>query len=108
MSGALRQGQMLRTLADVLVRIADGNEVERDWLIDQLATTDSPVHLSTASSELLEVPEACQRLRISKWSLYQLIHQRKIGTVKIGRRRFVPSTEVAKFIQELAAAGAAL
>ncbi|WP_405182537.1 hypothetical protein OG225_16730 [Nocardia sp. NBC_01377] len=88
MNGTLKNSQVLHTLADALVRIADGDEVERDWLIEQLATTDKPARKATAG-ELLEITEACSRLRISKWSLYQLIHERKIGTVKIERFRVV-------------------
>ena len=103
----LARDQALRALADALIRLAEGNQIERDWLIEHLATSESSGQSNTPS-ELLEVPEACARLRISKWSLYQLIHRRKIGTVKIGRRRLIPSKEVAHFIDELASAGGAL
>ncbi|MEV0710386.1 helix-turn-helix domain-containing protein [Nocardia aurea] len=103
----LARDQALRVLADALVRLAEGNQIERDWLIEHLATSESSGQ-SVTPGELLEVPEACARLRISKWSLYQLIHQRTIGTVKIGRRRFIPSKEVTRFIDELTAAGGAL
>ncbi|MGY1875663.1 helix-turn-helix domain-containing protein [Nocardia gipuzkoensis] len=103
----LTRDHALHVLADALARIADGHPIERDWLIDNLSTSDKP-HRPSAPGELLEVPEACQRLRISKWSLYQLIHQQKIGTVKIGRRRFIPSAEITKFIDELGMAGGVL
>jgi excisionase family DNA binding protein len=40
---------------------------------------------------LLTVQEAADRLRISRWSLYNLIRAKQLRTVKIGRRRLVTS-----------------
>ncbi|WP_190394848.1 helix-turn-helix domain-containing protein [Nocardiopsis deserti] len=39
---------------------------------------------------LLTVEEAAERLRVSRWMVYNLIRSRTLRTVKIGRRRLVP------------------
>lgn len=53
------------------------------------------------TSELLTVPEAAERLRISKWLLYNLIRSRRLRTVKIGDRRLVPVSALREFVVEL-------
>jgi excisionase family DNA binding protein len=50
---------------------------------------------------LLTTKEASEALRISRWKLYDLIRSRKIDTVKIGRRRFVPVDALASLISQL-------
>jgi excisionase family DNA binding protein len=55
---------------------------------------------------LLTVPEACAVLKISRGQLYQLMHARKLETVKIGRSRRIPETAVKELIQRLRAEGA--
>ena len=52
-------------------------------------------------SELLTVPEAAQRLRISKWMLYNLIRSRQLRTVKIGSRRLVRVSAIAAYLATL-------
>lgn len=52
---------------------------------------------------LLTVPEACAVLRISRWSLYKLIHDRQLVTVKIGNRRCIPAVAVRELIDRLQA-----
>jgi excisionase family DNA binding protein len=52
-------------------------------------------------SELLTVPEAAQRLRISKWMLYNLIRSRQLRTVKIGSRRLVRVSAIADYLASL-------
>jgi excisionase family DNA binding protein len=47
---------------------------------------------------LLTVAEACEVLRISRWTFYQLVRQRQLPTVKIGSRRLVPSAAIGEFI----------
>jgi excisionase family DNA binding protein len=48
---------------------------------------------------LLTIDEACRRLRISRWSLYQLIQRRQLATIHIGRRRLVPERAIQAFIE---------
>jgi len=38
---------------------------------------------------LLTVQEAADWLRVSRWSVYSLIHSNQLQTIKIGRRRLV-------------------
>jgi excisionase family DNA binding protein len=52
-------------------------------------------------SELLTVPEAAQRLRISKWMLYNLIRSRQLRTVKIGSRRLVRVSAITAYLAAL-------
>ena len=53
------------------------------------------------TSELLTVPEAAERLRVSKWMLYNLIRARRLRTVKIGARRLVPVAALRAYLAEL-------
>ncbi|GAA2614393.1 helix-turn-helix domain-containing protein [Actinomadura fulvescens] len=55
---------------------------------------------------LLTVDEAAERLRVSRWSLYNLIRSNQLRTVKIGRRRLVPVAaldECLELLSEVAA-----
>jgi excisionase family DNA binding protein len=47
---------------------------------------------------LLTVNEACQTLRISRWTLYGLIREGKIRTVRIKKRRLIPVSAISEFI----------
>jgi excisionase family DNA binding protein len=53
------------------------------------------------TTELLTVPEAADRLRVSKWMLYNLIRSRQLRSVKIGDRRLVPVTALREFLRKL-------
>jgi excisionase family DNA binding protein len=50
---------------------------------------------------VLTVPEACAVLRISRWTLYELIRSRQLETVKIGSRRVVPMSAVHALLDRL-------
>jgi len=50
---------------------------------------------------VLTVAEACTVLRISKWTLYELIRSRKLQTVKIGARRVIPMSAVHALLDRL-------
>jgi excisionase family DNA binding protein len=55
---------------------------------------------------LFTIDEAAARLRVSRWSLYNLIRSGQLHTIKIGRRRLVPLdalTECLEHLKELAA-----
>jgi excisionase family DNA binding protein len=47
---------------------------------------------------VLTVDEAAERLRVSRWTLYNLIRSNKLHTVKIGRRRLVPAAALDEFL----------
>lgn len=45
--------------------------------------------------------EACVTLHISRWTLYKLIRERQLDTIKIGRRRLIPANEIPALIERL-------
>jgi excisionase family DNA binding protein len=55
---------------------------------------------------LLTVDEACETLRISRWSLYSLIRRRQLRSVKIGSRRLIPAAAVQDLVDQLSDAEA--
>jgi excisionase family DNA binding protein len=56
---------------------------------------------ASARPVLLTVPEACATLRVSRWTLYRLIHTRQLSTVKIGSRRLIPASALREFLDRL-------
>ena len=50
---------------------------------------------------LLTINETAQRLRISRWSVYNLIRANELSTVKIGRRRLVSPAALTEFVKHL-------
>ncbi|MGW4366302.1 helix-turn-helix domain-containing protein [Nocardia takedensis] len=92
--------EMLRTLGNAALHLADGSRVASGAL-----HAGGPILDLGSSTALLTIPEACSRLRLSRWSLYQLINNRELATVKIGRRRFVPATEAQRFLDDLTTVG---
>ena len=50
---------------------------------------------------VLTVDEAAERLRVSRWTLYNLIRSNQLRTVKIGRRRLVPANALAECLDQL-------
>lgn len=50
---------------------------------------------------MLTVEEACQYLRISKWTLYRLIQSGTLRTIKIGSRRLIPMQALQDFVGQL-------
>ena len=47
---------------------------------------------------LISIPEACKRLGIGHWAVYQQINKRALKTVKIGGRRLVCVKSLNEFI----------
>lgn len=55
---------------------------------------------------LLTIDEAAGSLRVSRWSVYNLIRSGQLRTIRIGRRRLVPMnalTECLERLKEMAA-----
>jgi excisionase family DNA binding protein len=48
--------------------------------------------------QLIGIPEACKRLGIGHWSVYQQINKKALRTVKIGKRRLVSVKALNDFI----------
>ncbi|WP_017595777.1 helix-turn-helix domain-containing protein [Nocardiopsis potens] len=55
----------------------------------------------TTTSLLLTVDEAAEHLRVSRWTVYNLIRSRTLRTVKIGRRRLVPVAALPECLEAL-------
>jgi excisionase family DNA binding protein len=55
---------------------------------------------------LLTIDEARNVLRISRWSMYQLLNQQRLQTVRIGRRRLIPADNLRTLLDELRHEGA--
>lgn len=49
---------------------------------------------------LLTVTEAADELRISRWTMYQLIRKNELKTLTIASRRFIATDDLAKYINE--------
>ncbi len=72
------------------------------------ATPDDPRRNAYAEVQgcpgaILTVDEACERLRISKWTLYKLIHEQRLTTFKLGARRLVPEAALWAVVNRLSA-----
>lgn len=52
---------------------------------------------------LLGLTEACETLRISRWSLYKLINQRRIKTVRVNGRHLIAPQDLDDFVERLRA-----
>lgn len=50
---------------------------------------------------LFTVDEAAARLRVSRWTVYNLIRSNQLRTVKIGRRRLVPPAALGECVDQL-------
>ncbi|MGV9679314.1 excisionase family DNA-binding protein [Nocardia sp. NPDC003482] len=96
---------LLRVLGTLALKLSEGDVPDRDWLTTELAQLDIR---RAGNNDLLTLTEACSRLRLSKWSVYKLIHNDELRTVKVGSRRFVPLREVERFLKTLIADGGTL
>ena len=50
---------------------------------------------------LFTIDEAAAQLRVSRWSVYNLIRSGQLQTIKIGRRRLVPLDALTKCLEHL-------
>jgi len=55
-------------------------------------------YINDMDIRLVSVPEACERLGIGSWKMYQQIGAGAIKTVKIGKRRLISTREIANYI----------
>ncbi|MER7539569.1 helix-turn-helix domain-containing protein [Streptomyces sp. NPDC097704] len=54
--------------------------------------------MTTATAELLTVPEVMARLKLGRSTVYDLIRSRRLVSLTIGRARRVPADAVRDFI----------
>lgn len=69
-----------------------------------MTKTHQPAASSTPA-KLLNISEACDALRISRWSMYQLINQRRVKTVRVRGRHLIAPQDLDDFIERLRAEG---
>ena len=50
---------------------------------------------------LFTIDEAAARLRVSRWTVYNLIRSGQLSTIKIGRRRLVPMDALSECLEHL-------
>ncbi|MEU6519359.1 helix-turn-helix domain-containing protein [Streptomyces sp. NPDC046978] len=55
--------------------------------------------MTTATAELLTVPEVMARLKLGRSTVYDLIRSRRLLSITIGRARRVPADAVRDFIE---------
>ncbi|MFI6729977.1 helix-turn-helix domain-containing protein [Streptomyces atratus] len=54
--------------------------------------------MTTATAELLTVPEVMARLKLGRSTVYDLIRSRRLTSITIGRSRRIPTDAVRDFI----------
>ncbi|MFF0004015.1 helix-turn-helix domain-containing protein [Streptomyces tibetensis] len=54
--------------------------------------------MTTATSELLTVPEVMARLRLGRSTVYDLIRSRRLVSITVGRSRRIPADALRDFI----------
>lgn len=57
-----------------------------------------PVRIAPVERELLSTAEAAHALGVGKTRLYELINSNQLKSLKLGRSRRIPRTEVERFI----------
>lgn len=53
------------------------------------------------NTRLLTVDEAAEQLRVSRWTVYNLIRSNQLRTIKIGRRRLVTLDALTECVETL-------
>jgi excisionase family DNA binding protein len=53
-----------------------------------------------SDKRLLTIEEAAKELRISRQSLYNLVNNKQLQVVKIGKRTFIDNQDLEQFIQD--------
>lgn len=53
------------------------------------------------NTTLLSIPEACEKLRIGRTRLYQILNAGQIKAVRIGKRTLIPGDSIEEFINGL-------
>ncbi|MFI9026524.1 helix-turn-helix domain-containing protein [Streptomyces sp. NPDC053560] len=56
--------------------------------------------MTTATDELLTVPEVMARLRLGRSTVYDLIRSHRLVSIKVGRARRIPRSSLRDFIAD--------
>ncbi|HZX76165.1 helix-turn-helix domain-containing protein [Lysobacter sp.] len=57
--------------------------------------------VSTVNPLTHQVPEACQRIGVSRTILYALIKEGEINPIKIGKRTLIPDSELIRLVDRM-------
>lgn len=60
---------------------------------------DGPVGSESASHTLTTIREACEELRVSRWTLNRLMQSGEIASLKIGSRRYISRAAIGVFVK---------
>ena len=52
-------------------------------------------------NDVFTIDEAADQLRVSRWTLYNLIRTNQLRTIQIGRRRLVPASAPTECLDQL-------
>ncbi len=58
------------------------------------------ITVTTTTPSLLTVPETAKYFRVSRRTIDKLIHELKLGHMKIGRRVLIPTTAINEYLSE--------
>lgn len=53
------------------------------------------------TDELKDVPEAAERLRCGRTHVFHLIKAGELRSVRVGRKRLIPSSEIDAYVERL-------
>ncbi|HEX3782720.1 MAG TPA: helix-turn-helix domain-containing protein [Pseudonocardiaceae bacterium] len=71
--------------------------------MNNTVTSPDEVAPHKTNTLVLTINEACAALRISKWTLYQLMNAKQLDYIRIRRRRLIPRTALQEFVNRLSA-----
>lgn len=63
------------------------------------SSTSNDANIAGDSLEILSIKDAAQRLRVSRWTIYELIRKRQLQSFKIGSRRLVQASAIRQFVK---------
>jgi len=67
-----------------------------------LSATAAAAVPAAASETVLTIDEVAERLKISRSLVYRAIGDGKLRSIRIGKRRLVPASEIARLIESAA------
>lgn len=73
-----------------------------------MASTLMEKNMENEHLKLLNIDQTCEHLNIGRCSVYKLIKQEQLKTIKIGKRRLVTMEAIRSFIGTLEADGGAI
>jgi len=85
-------------VCSTLCRMSDNKAQLAEAIAALLAATSAAVVTPPPPETVLTVEEAAERLKVSKTLLYRAIGDGEIRSIRIGKRRLIPSSEITRLI----------